>query len=369
MSDEIDYMSMSAADFAKEARPEYTASTDTVETTDEPETPVVDSAEEMEDDTTQATESNENLSEDDSDDDEDTTDEPTTTEGEEKTTTEKSDEDSTEATEDVGDLKRILAPFKANGVEVQVNSVDEAIKLMQMGANYNKKMTALKPSLKVLKMLEGHGLLDESKLSHLIDLEKGNPEAIAKLIKDRKLDAIELSQDDKEYVPSNYSVSDEAVELDETIKSIQDSPHGANTLDIVGNKWDRTSRELLAQNPAALLAINEQVGNGTYARVNQEVERQKMLGGLKGMSDLQAYDTVGKQLLAAGKLNVVQPVQAKQPAPVTDTTTKPQTRDTAKKKAAASPQSSPKVTTKLIGINPLEMSAEDFAKTTPEMFV
>ena len=52
------------------------------------------------------------------------------------------------------DYKRILQPFKANGTEVQVRSVDEAIQLMQMGANYTKKMQALQPNLKVLKTLE-----------------------------------------------------------------------------------------------------------------------------------------------------------------------------------------------------------------------
>lgn len=70
------------------------------------------------------------------------------------------------------EYKRILAPFKANGKEVEVKSVDDAITLMQMGANYQKKMAALKPNLKILKILENNGLLDEGKLSFLIDLDK-----------------------------------------------------------------------------------------------------------------------------------------------------------------------------------------------------
>ena len=60
---------------------------------------------------------------------------------------------------------RIMAPFKANGRDIEVKSVDEAITLMQMGANYNKKMAALKPNMKVLKLLERNQLLDEERLS------------------------------------------------------------------------------------------------------------------------------------------------------------------------------------------------------------
>ena len=79
---------------------------------------------------------------------------------------------------------RLVAPFKANGREITVKSVDDAIALMQMGANYNKKMSALKPNLKLMKLLENNGLLDETKIGFLIDLEKKNPDAINKLIKD-----------------------------------------------------------------------------------------------------------------------------------------------------------------------------------------
>lgn len=55
---------------------------------------------------------------------------------------------------------------------MQVNSVDEAIQLMQMGANYTRKMQELQPHRKTLLMLENNGLLDEGKLSFLIDSDE-----------------------------------------------------------------------------------------------------------------------------------------------------------------------------------------------------
>src|SRR5690606_34973436 len=90
------------------------------------------------------------------------------------------------------EYKRLLTPFKANGREIQVKSVDDAIQLMQMGANYNKKMAALKPNLKLMKMLQNNNLLSEEKLSFFIDLEKKDPAAINKLVKDAGINPMDL---------------------------------------------------------------------------------------------------------------------------------------------------------------------------------
>jgi len=113
-----------------------------------------------------------------------------------KKTEEKADESEKKPDEAAVDFeaeyKRLLTPFKANGREIAVKSVDDAIALMQMGANYNKKMAALKPNLKLMKMLENNGLLSEDKIGFLIDLEKKNPAAINKLVKDSGIDPMDL---------------------------------------------------------------------------------------------------------------------------------------------------------------------------------
>ena len=79
---------------------------------------------------------------------------------------------------------KVTAPFKANGRQMQIEDADDVIRLMQMGANYNKKMAGLKPALKMVKMLERNKLLDEDRLNFLIDLDKKDPTAIAKFLKD-----------------------------------------------------------------------------------------------------------------------------------------------------------------------------------------
>ena len=64
-------------------------------------------------------------------------------------------------------------------------------------------------------MLENNGLLDEQKITYLIDLDKKNPDAIGKLIKESGIDPLDVNtQEEPKYTPGNYSVSDAQVNLD-----------------------------------------------------------------------------------------------------------------------------------------------------------
>jgi hypothetical protein len=187
--------------------------------------------------------------------------------------------------------ERLLAPFKANGKTVQVDSVEDAISLMQMGANYNKRMQELKPNLRIVKMLGDNGLLDEAKLNMLIEVAQGKPEAIKKLVADSQLDAYSLdAETDSKYTPNDYRVNDSQIELDEVIKELQESSVFTRTADVVGNKWDASSRQEIATNPSILRDINTHMETGVFDIVMAEIDKQRMLGRTpKGMNDLQLY--------------------------------------------------------------------------------
>lgn len=188
--------------------------------------------------------------------------------------------------------EKLLAPFKANGKEIKVDSVDEALTLMQMGANYSKKMSGLKPSLKLLKMLENNDLLDEDKLSHLIDISRKNPAAIAKAMKDAGIDPLDLDGAE-DYTPQTYTVSDQSLELDEVLADLRGTPGYATTLNIVTSKWDAASRNLVLQQPTIIRDIAQHVESGVYDKVMAEVDRQRMLGRLAQVSDIEAYKLTG----------------------------------------------------------------------------
>lgn len=201
-------------------------------------------------------------------------------------------------------LEEVFAPFKANGVEMQVKSPEEARRLMQQGANYNKKMQQLKPNLKILKKLGNNELLDESKLNYLIDLSKGDPAAISKLLKENSIDPLTVDTDKADdYKPNAYNVTDSEVALDETLSDLKGTSSYDTTLDVVNNKWDEASRAVIRQHPDNLRIINSHIEAGIYDVINTEVQRQRALGNINGISDIDAYQQVGESLKEAGALD------------------------------------------------------------------
>lgn len=263
-------------------------------------------------------------------------------------------------------LAILFKPFNANGKEIKIDSVDEAIQLMQMGANYAKKMSALKPSLKVLKMLENNQLLDEGKLSHLIDLSKKNPDAIAKLLSDSGVDPlnVDLSKAD-EYKPGTYTVADQDMVFDEVMERVKATPTYEKTVDVIANKWDDSSKKILFNEPAVIEVINSHIASGIYDQIMSVVEKQRMLGGLTGLSDIAAYKAVGEQIFGNKPAQTVQANVSKEPvvikkapvAAVEDPAVK------ARKQAAASVKAKPATKTNN-EFNPLEMSDEEFMRLT-----
>ena len=267
--------------------------------------------------------------------------------------------------------KQLMSEFKANGTTIKVKSVEDAIQLMQMGANYHKKMTGLKPSMKVLKLLENHGLMDESKLNYLIDLSQKKPGAITQLLKDSKIDPLSIDMDaTKEYVPQQRSISDTEILLDEVLDSISTSSSYNKTLTVIGDEWDTGSKTLIAQNPVVIRTINAHIENGIYDQVKNAVDYERSLGKLQGVNDFEAYQVVGSYMhennlfvSAAGKT-----------APVTNRVTPPanteqansaaasKDAERAQRKAAASSSRTSASSDSKDNYNPLNMSDEEFIK-------
>jgi len=264
------------------------------------------------------------------------------------------------------EYKKITAPFKANGKDMHVKSADDIVALMQMGANYNKKMAALKPNLKLMKLLENNGLLSEEKLSFLIDLDKKNPDAISKLVKDSGIDPLDMDVNKESgYKPKTYTVDDRELELDSVLESIQDTPTYAQTINVVSTKWDGPSKQAVAESPQLLKVINDHISSGVYDLISNEVERERMFGRLRSVSDIEAYRQVGDSLDAKGAFNHLFNQGQQQPAPKQVITPPAKAEDPtrqAKKRAASTTKAVP--TNKVAAdFNPLSLSDEEFSKS------
>lgn len=256
-------------------------------------------------------------------------------------------------------------PIKANGKDIQLESPEEVLKLVQMGANYTKKMQQLHPSLRLVKMLDNNGLLDEKKLAHLIDLDKGNPQAIQKFLADKKFDPHTVDeQEAAKYVPGDHQVSDAQIRFSNALDDLESTPAGKELIGIISSQWDGESKRAAYEEPSILQKIQDHRESGLYGQIEAEMNRQSALGKLDGVPWLQAYQATGEMLAKLGKLKQPEPV--KQPAVAIESRTvvkqpaKLPNTDKAQA-AAATKAAASKIPSQT---NYLELSDEEFLKQT-----
>jgi hypothetical protein len=197
-------------------------------------------------------------------------------------------------------FKTITKPFKANGKDFQVLDPNDAISLMQKGTDYVKKMTEIKPLRRIGKLLE-ENKLSEDDLAYLIDLKNKKPEAIAKLLKDSEVDLYGFDvEQGNDYAPVAPVVNEVDDALQSTLDDLQaNSASFSQTIAVVGQQWDVSSRETVAQHPQLLRVLDAQVANGTFAKIDSVMQYERALGRLEGMTDIQAYAEIERRLQAA----------------------------------------------------------------------
>lgn len=203
---------------------------------------------------------------------------------------------------------KITGPIKADGKDIQVRSVDDAIRLIQMGSNYSRRMHELKPVRAMGQMLESNGLNDPEKLNFLIDLSKGKKEAIQKLLADHKIDPIDLDTSKPEtYKPAQYQEDPQQTAFREAVESTVAAEGGRDLIVDINSKWDSESKAALRAAPAIFENLLAQKQSGVYEKIQKELEYQRSLGYLLNVPFLQAYHQVGTAMQNAGVFNPPQP--------------------------------------------------------------
>ncbi len=243
--------------------------------------------------------------------------------------------------------KKVTAPFKANGAEMKVTDPQDIVSLMQMGANYQKKMAAMKPNLKMIKMLENAGLLDEGKLNNLIDLSKKDPKAVAKLIEESGIDPLDIDTEAKtDYQPTDYSVTDKEYNLDQVLDEIKDTPTFSRTIDVLTKEWDSGSKATISDNPEIISVINSHMGNGVFDKVNGVLQQEKTLGKLAGVSDVEAYRQIAEHMAKEGLLTLGNSSNTSKVSSETEDQTQANAERNKKRKAVAPVKQTKSKTTK-----------------------
>jgi hypothetical protein len=225
-------------------------------------------------------------------------------------------------------------PIRAAGQDITLHNVDEAKSLIQKGVGFHTKMNKLHGDLKYVEMLRNNGLLDEGKLSVLIDAQAGKPGAIKKLLDSAKVDPLTLdSAEASSYAPSDHRVSDEQVQFQSVVSDLSTNDSGKQIL-VDAQGWDQASKAEIYRTPGVLSLLAEQKEMGRYDLIVAEVTRAKLLGTLPpGESFIQTYTRVGQQMMQAGAFNP----KVSTPTPVAQKTVTPPVPANSKQAAAAAP--------------------------------
>lgn len=264
---------------------------------------------------------------------------------------------------------KVTSEFNANGKAFKIDNAEDVVSLMQKGLNYNQKMAAMKPGMKVLKALQERGIESVEDLGFLLDLQAKNPEAIARLVQESGVDAYELNEEKAQnYQPSVPQVSDELINFEMTAKALEGNPHFDTVVTQLRTYDDQTRKEIFTK-PQLLNVLTEHVQNGYYDKICARLEQEQAVGRLQGMSFLQAYDTVGQAMFGAQPNPTTEQAVEVKPTPVaTPVASKPKPSNNAARQAAAG-NTSTATTLQKYSYTPEEiwnMSPDEFSKIDPK---
>lgn len=189
-------------------------------------------------------------------------------------------------------------PLQTTVGEITVNSKEELMQLLNTTMTAYKTLESMSPDRETLQLLKDNNLTNLNDINHVLDIMSGNPDAIKKLILDKKVDIDLIDFDeDSEYKPTERRVNHKQVEFTEVAEELKQTTEGQQTLQRVNAEWDDFSKEQLVNSPNNLRFLAQHIKDGSYDRIQNEVKRRKMLGTLsKSISTVQAYFTVGEEL-------------------------------------------------------------------------
>jgi len=228
--------------------------------------------------------------------------------------TESDDKESPDDTDETKDEKQPAQShsFKANGKDYEFTSeeiVEQFPKMFGKAMDYTKKMQTIKPWRKTIDALEGAELKHDD-VSLMIDVLKGDKEAINEVLKRTGVDTLELNAEDASaYEAKDYGRDDAALDVSDVIKDIQGDTEYTTTHNILSNEWDERSWETISENPEMIKLLHTDVKSGMYDTLQPIAEKLKVFGGAS-KSDLDYYKDAAQQYYQ--KTNSQKPAQQQQ---------------------------------------------------------
>ena len=187
--------------------------------------------------------------------------------------------------------------FRANGKDYEFTSeevVDQFPKIFGQAMDYTKKMQAIKPWRKTIDAIEGAKLNHED-VNLMIDVLKGDKNAITEVLKRTGIDTLELdTENESEYVAKDYGRDDSALAIKDIVDDISRDVEYATTHNILSKEWDDKSWATMAENPEMIRLLHTDVKSGMYSTLQPLAEKLKVYDGGK-KSDLDYYKEAAQQ--------------------------------------------------------------------------
>ena len=212
-------------------------------------------------------------------------DEEVDTEDEDPIEDEKSEEINEVAQQDHQELV-----FKANGREFKFTQ-DEMMaqfpKIFGQAMDYTKKTQAMKPWRKTIDAIE-QAKLGHEDINLMIDVMKGNKEAIAEVLKRTGVDSLEIDTENSKYTPNDYGRDDKALAIKDIVEEISADKEYDITHRILSKEWDEKSFRDMTNDPELIRLLHVDVKTGIFDKVQPIADKIKVLDrGSK--SDLEYY--------------------------------------------------------------------------------
>lgn len=168
--------------------------------------------------------------------------------------------------------------FKANGREYEFT--DDEIReqfprIFGQAMDYTKKMQALKPWRKTIDAIEG-AQLSHDDVNLMIDVLKGDKDAVAAVLKRTGIDALEIDVEQSRYVPKDYGRDYKALAVKDVIDEISGDAEYSTTYRILNKEWDDDSFREMTNDPDLIRLLHIDVKSGMYDRVQPIAEKLKV---------------------------------------------------------------------------------------------
>ena len=203
-------------------------------------------------------------------------------------TEEQTEENDEEVAPDVTETP--VHKFKANGREYTFTPeemMSQFPKIFGQAMDYTKKTQALKPWRKTIDAIESANL-NHDQINLMIDVFKGDKNAIAEVMRRTGVDALDLDTENNVYTPKDYGRDDTALAIKDIVDEISSDKEFSITQQILNKEWDDRSFSELTRDPELIKLLHIDVKSGMYDKVQPIAEKLKVFDRGR-QSDLEYY--------------------------------------------------------------------------------